>query len=333
MRWSSLCSGVREEPYNGLAARSAAKEQSLTSQGSCASRVLELQGYQGRALDWLVLTTTVCAAMTALALAQPETGSGGDPTILVSRQLRESEGLSIGEVVSLSSDADGSNPRRFRIAGEYEPMADPMRLGAVRHEVRLHLPDLIAITADPADPLALESVDAINVAVAGVSDRQRFVRDLVARTPGIVVSVPGGGRAEPFVVLERFHLAIAVVTVVASSIFLLALMLMLVDERRTTVGILRLIGVRRRRIALLVLAEGVVIAVAGAVFGVLLSTVLEGGINRFFQWRYDTTLVFVRITTRVALQSVLMAVPLGVLATVAGSWTLLGGNVFGLTRR
>jgi putative ABC transport system permease protein len=135
------------------------------------------------------------------------------------------------------------------------------------------------------------------------------------------------------VVLERFHLAIAIVTVLASSVFLLALMLMLVDERRATVGILRLIGVRRRRIVLHVLTEGLVIAAAGAIFGVVLSMVLEGGINRFFQWRYDTALVFVRITPGIALQSVLIAVPLGVLATVTSSWTLLRGNVFGLTRR
>jgi hypothetical protein len=42
MRQSSLCSEVAAKPYNGLAARSAAKEQSLTSQGRCPSRVLEL---------------------------------------------------------------------------------------------------------------------------------------------------------------------------------------------------------------------------------------------------------------------------------------------------
>ena len=102
-------------------------------------------------------------------------------------------------------------------------------------------------------------------------------------------------RAAPFVVLERFHLAIAVVTVIASSVFLLALMLMLVEERRATVGVLRLIGFRRARILQHVLAEGVVIALAGAVFGIVLSVVMQDGINRFFQWRYDTALVFVQI--------------------------------------
>jgi hypothetical protein len=48
MRRSSLCSAVAEEPYSGLAARSAAKEQSLTSQKGSPSCVFELLGYQGQ---------------------------------------------------------------------------------------------------------------------------------------------------------------------------------------------------------------------------------------------------------------------------------------------
>jgi ABC-type antimicrobial peptide transport system permease subunit len=97
--------------------------------------------------------------------------------------------------------------------------------------------------------------------------------------------------------------------------------------------VLRLIGFRRSRILQHVLAEGVVIALAGAAFGILLSVVLEGGINRFFQWRYDTALVFVRITPGVAVRSIAVAVPLGVAAIFASSWSLLHKEVLALTRR
>ena len=89
----------------------------------------------------------------------------------------------------------------------------------------------------------------------------------------------------------------------------------------------------RRRILLHVLAEGVAVAAAGAVFGVLLSAAFQDGINQFFQWRYDTSLVFVRITPRIALRSIAFSVPLGVLATLASSWTLLRREMFLLTRR
>ena len=50
-----------------------------------------------------------------------------------------------------------------------------------------------------------------------------------------------------------------------------------------------------------ILLEGLLVAVAGAVFGLMLALASEGLINRFFQWKYDTALLFVGITPRVAL--------------------------------
>jgi putative ABC transport system permease protein len=134
-------------------------------------------------------------------------------------------------------------------------------------------------------------------------------------------------------VLERFHLAIAIVTIVAATVFLLALTVMLVDERRETVGVLRLIGLPIRRIMVQVLIEGLLVASAGALFGLIFAGLSEGLINSFFQWRYDTALVFVRVTPRVALLCVAIAVPLGAAATVAASWALLRRNALRLARR
>jgi len=65
----------------------------------------------------------------------------------------------------------------------------------------------------------------------------------------------------------------------------------------------------------------------------VLAAVMQGGINRFFQWRYDTALVFVRVTPGIALRSIALGVPLGVAAALAASWTLLRRDVFTLTRR
>jgi len=257
------------------------------------------------------------------------------PAILVSRQLLAAEGLAVGDVVALTSDPAGAHARPFRIVGTYEPVPDPARLGAVPLEARLHLPDLVALTALASDPLSTESVQSINVKLADPADAAAFRRELTARVPGLVVretAVPDAADLT-FVVLERFHLAIAVVTVIASSIFLLALMVMLVDERRETVATLRLIGLRRRRIFLQVLVEGLVIALGGAVFGLVLAVVLEGGFNRFFQWRYDTALVFVRVTPAIAARAVAVAVPLGIAASVAASWGLLRQGALALTRR
>jgi putative ABC transport system permease protein len=138
---------------------------------------------------------------------------------------------------------------------------------------------------------------------------------------------------DPFVVLERFHLAIAVITVIGAAVFLLALMVMLADERRETIGTLRLIGFSRRRVLLQVLAEGALVATAGAAFGILFAWATQAPLNRFFQWRYDTALVFVRVTPEVALRCVLLAVPLGVAASLAASWTLLRREILALIGR
>ncbi|HUP40928.1 MAG TPA: FtsX-like permease family protein [Vicinamibacterales bacterium] len=283
----------------------------------------------------VTLATLACVGSVTAANLAAQTEQL--PTILITRQVATAEKLQVGDAVSLSSKPDGSAARRFRIAGIYEPVADPMRLAARRHEARLHLPDLLSLTADPTDPLSTESATAINVALTNPRDADAFARDVSARIPipQLTARATQGGEesATVFVVLDRFHFAIAIVTVVASTVFLLALMLMLVDERRGTVGILRLIGLRKSRILLQVFAEGLLIAVAGAAFGILFAAALEGAVNAFFQWRYDTALVFVRITPQIALRCVLLAVPLGVLASVISSWSLLRSNVLELARR
>jgi cell division protein FtsX len=110
-------------------------------------------------------------------------------------------------------------------------------------------------------------------------------------------------------------------------------MVMRTEERRETVGILRLIGLSRRRILAEVLLEGLLIATCGALFGVLFAAATQGAVNRIFQWRYDTALVFVHVTPTIAVRSVALAIPLGVLAGLVASWTLLRTDIGALLRR
>jgi len=283
------------------------------------------------------LAALAAVALTAAVHAfEPASRPAGDlPTILISRQLATARGLRAGDDVRLARDRNGRGARTFRIAGIYEPTPDPVRIGAARHEARLHLPDLLALTGEPDDPLADENVDAINIALRPGADAGAYSRTLGARAPGITVHpvADAAGGAGVFVVLERFHLAIAIVTIVASTVFLLALTVMLVDERRETVGVLRLIGLTSRRILLQVFAEGIALAGTGALFGILLALASEGLINRYFQWRYDTALVFVRIAPEVIWRTLLIAVPLGVAGSVLASWTLLRRGPLALVRR
>lgn len=257
------------------------------------------------------------------------------PSILISRQLAESRGLRVGDIVRLASDRSGEQARSFRIAAVYEPTPDPMRFAQRRLEVRLHLPDLLTLTADASDPSAAEAITSINVALANASEAADFSRDVTARLPTVTArpTTAADERTTTFAVVERFHLAIAIVTVIGSAVFLLALMVMLVDERRETVGTLRLLGFTRQRILIQVLAEGALIAIAGALGGILFAFATQDVFNRFFQWRYDTTLIFLRITPAVVWRSLLMAVPLGIAASLIASWTLLRQRILALVGR
>jgi ABC-type antimicrobial peptide transport system permease subunit len=105
------------------------------------------------------------------------------------------------------------------------------------------------------------------------------------------------------------------------------------EERREMVGVLRLVGISRKTLLLSVAIEGVLIAALGAVFGIVLALSAEGLVNRIFQARYDTALVFVRVTPSIMLRALIVAAPLGVLAGLGASWTLLRRNVLSLLGR
>lgn len=236
------------------------------------------------------------------------------PDVLVSRQLFDREHLRIGQVVELAADAAAAAATRFRVAGVYEPVPDPMRFGQPRLEARVHLPDLPDAT-----------ISTINVQLADPNAAPAFAADVSRRLPGLTARATSAPdqRASTFAVLDRFHLAIAIVTIIGSGAFLLALMVMLVDERRETMTTLRLIGLTRGRLLTQVLVEGGLIAAAGVVFGVAFALATQPAFNRFFQWRYDTALIFLRITPAIVARSALIALPIGMLASAAAGWTFL----------
>ncbi len=128
----------------------------------------------------------VLALIGALGAATITAQEPARATILVSRQLAEAEQLTVGSVVRLSPDADGTDAREFRVAGIYEPTPDPARLGSVPREVRLHLPDLLELTRAPGVPAGTEHVEAVNVALTDTADARSFARDVNARLPGVL---------------------------------------------------------------------------------------------------------------------------------------------------
>ena len=131
------------------------------------------------------------AALTAAALLAPPMyaaaaapASSPLPQILLSRQLAEQAALQVGDTVTFAADANGDRARQFRIAGIYEPTPDPMRFTSRRIEARMHLPDLLTMTARPDDPASSEAVQAVNVKLVNASEADAFANALAARVPG-----------------------------------------------------------------------------------------------------------------------------------------------------
>jgi len=207
---------------------------------------------------------------------------------------------------------------RVRVSAFAAALVVAASLPGVSAPAAVDLPEIL-VSRQLAQEAALREGDIVTFAVDAAGSGATRVRVV--------------GIYEPTPNPMRFHLAVAVVTVLGSTAFLLALMVMRAEERRETIGIIRLIGVSQRSILLGVLVEGLLIATAGALFGILVAVATEGAVNRFFQWRYDTTLVFVRVTASIALKSIALSVPLGVAAGLAGSWTLLRRDVVALIRR
>ena len=283
---------------------------------------------------WFRVTAIALLSAAALAHATDSPVDAQAPGVLLSRQLAARAHVSIGDTVTFAADPEGTRRVTLRVAGIYEPTPDPMRFTAQRLEAHLHLPDLVALVADGADPAAREAVDAINVKLTDPGDAARFGAELAARAPGVAVTPTSRARDDdPFAVLDRFHVAISAVTVIGATAFLLALMVIRAEERRDTVAILRLIGISRRSLLAAVAIEGLLIAVVGAIFGVLTAFAAEGLVNRVFQARYDTALVFLRVTPSIAVRSVAIALPLGLAAGIGASWPLLRGEILSLFRR
>src|SRR5262249_8150074 len=98
---------------------------------------------RARPLILLIACASSLATLVGATRAQDRAGAGTAAdvkTVLVSRQLAQSEQLTIGQTIRLARRADGTDARTFRIEGIFEPTPDPARLGSVPRKVRLHLP-------------------------------------------------------------------------------------------------------------------------------------------------------------------------------------------------
>jgi putative ABC transport system permease protein len=264
------------------------------------------------------LTRLILTVMCGLAWLAPRVFAQL-PTVAVERRLAEDLMLRVGDTVRLGTAPDSM--RTLTVVGAiYEPRPDPAQITKDERHVRLHLPDLAALLGAPDQVdrfgVGLVSGTSVDSGVAALEQNafgyQAFASDSIA-----------AGSSQTFLVVSRFHRAIAVITIVASAVFLLCIMLLKVEERRMDAAVMRFVGVRRRTIFGALLLEAALIAVAGSVVGTMLAFVAGAATNAYYRRFFDTALTFSLITPGIVLFSVALSLALGLAAGAAAAWRLV----------
>lgn len=256
--------------------------------------------------------------LTLLAAAALATDPA--PGILVERRLAESVPLAVGDTVRVRALAGRGPARPFVVAGVFERAADPSRIARNDFEVRLHLPDLEALLPvhDRVDRFAVVLAPG-----ARPDSVARWIEGTAFGTRAYGSAALAEETSATFRVVSRFHDAIGVVTILASAIFLLCVMVIRVDERRRDMGMLRLIGVSRGTVFRAIVVEAIGIAVMGSVAGAGLGVIVAKVVNAYYASVYDTTLRFALVTPRIVLLAGLLGLGLGAVAGTLAAWRVV----------
>lgn len=255
-----------------------------------------------------------------LALA-PAHVPAGPRTIAVDARLAADAGLHVGDRVVIASAPDGGGAVDTVIVGAIVARrADPSEVARNEYTVRLHLDELQRLIdyGDRVDRFAVATRDAaatdraltaINAAAFGF--RAYRSREIAVET------------SETFRVVSRFHRAIGVITILASAIFLLCILLLKVEERRRDVAALRLIGISRASVLRSVVLEAAFVSVLGSGLGVVIGAITSAIVNRYYQALYRTPLRFSIITGDIVLTAVGLSLALGIGAGVLAALRLV----------
>jgi putative ABC transport system permease protein len=252
--------------------------------------------------------------------AAPGRGSHRPPrTIAIDERLAHDASLRVGDRAVIAAQS-GTAGDTVVVAAIVRRSADPTEVARGEYRVRMHLDHLQALTGygDRVDrfavstrgPAATDSaLVRINRAAFGFEAHRS--RDIAVRT------------SQTFVVVSRFHRAIGVITIVASAIFLLCIMLLKVEERRRDVAALRLVGISSSTIVRSVMIEAAFVAAAGSAMGVAIGWLATLVINWHYRRVYSTPLTFALATPSIIVLAVALSLVLGLVAGFAAAQRLV----------
>jgi putative ABC transport system permease protein len=242
---------------------------------------------------------TLTRAFVALSLGATA-ASAQRRTIAIDERLAADAGLRLGSRVVLSAlPGDAARGDTVIVGAITRQGADPSEVARAEYRVRLHLDQLQTISGygnrvdrfavgAPGERQADSAVAAINRAAFGF--RAYRSRDVAVETS------------------RTFQ----VVTIAASGIFLLCILLLKVEERRRDVAALRLMGVSRASVVRSVVLEAALVSVLGSALGVAVGWVTTIAINWHYRGVYRTPLAFALVTPDIVAFAVGLSLVLGI---------------------
>jgi putative ABC transport system permease protein len=259
-------------------------------------------------------------ATTVVSVSLPAVRAAAQlPGVAVERRLAEELSLRVGDTLRLGAAPDSMHGLGL-VTAIYEPRPDPAQITKQERYVRMHLPDLARLLGAP------DRVDRFGVGLTPGAAPDSVAARLNRTAFGYQAypsSAIAAGSSQTFLVVSRFHRAIAVITIVASAVFLLCVMLLKVEERRMDAAVMRFVGVRRRTIFGALLLEAVVIAVLGSAIGTALAFGAGAATNAYYRRFFHTALTFSLITPGIVGFSVALSLALGLGAGAAAAWRLV----------
>jgi Predicted ABC-type transport system involved in lysophospholipase L1 biosynthesis, permease component len=240
-------------------------------------------------------------------------------TIAIDEALAARANLKVGDRVSVSA-RPGVVGDTVIVGAIVRRGADPSEVARGDLLVRMHLDQLQAISGygDRVDRFAIATtpgadiprlIDRINRVAFGFKAYES--REIAVET------------SRTFQVVSRFHRAIGIITIVASSVFLLCIMVLKVDERRRDIAALRLMGISRATVVRSIIIEAAVVAVLGSALGVVLGWIISQIVNWHYQALYQTPLAFSIVTPPTVIFAVALSLVLGIAAGVVASLRLV----------
>src|SRR5687768_16664605 len=265
----------------------------------------------------------ILSVVLALAL------QGTTRTIAIDERLAADAGLRVGDRVVVAG-APGAAGDTVIIGAVTTRRADPSEVARDEYRVRLHLDHLQQLIGygDRVDRFAVATPDsgATERALAAINDVAFGFRAHRSRDVAIETS-------QTFRVVSRFHRAIGVITIVASAIFLLCILLLRVDERRRDVAALRLLGLSRRTVLGAVVLEAAFIAFVGSITGTAIGTLASAAVNAYYQAHYRTPLRFSIVTGDIVALAAALSIVLGVVAGTLAAARLVRARPLALLGR